>query len=186
MNHLPQVIGFSGENRSGKDTSADRLVDHHGYVKFSFATKLKEMIFRINPLLDSGVYLDEAWVKSGRNEDVLKQSYPEYRRFMTRFATEGMRHADPEFWINQLRNEVNLALQQGKSVVFSDVRFDNEAEYILSLSENAAIYRVIKHDNTMGHYDHSSNRGISDHMVKAEIINDGSIKSLHQKIDLLA
>lgn len=185
MKHPPHVIGFSGENRSGKDTSADFLVHQYGYVKFAFASKLKEMIFRINPLLDEGTYLDEAWSNSGRNENVLKQNYPEYRRFMTKFATEGIREADPDFWINQIRDDVDKALQKGKGVVFSDVRFDNEAEYVLSLSEDASIYRILKHDNAMGFYDHSSNMGISDRLVKAIVVNDGSVSDLYQKINAL-
>ena len=34
------IIGLSGYARSGKDTAADRLVNNHGFVRYSFAAPM--------------------------------------------------------------------------------------------------------------------------------------------------
>lgn len=47
-----RLIGLTGVKRSGKDTLGEWLVAERGFVKYSLATPIKQMLLDLNPFLD--------------------------------------------------------------------------------------------------------------------------------------
>ena len=91
------IIAISGQAQSGKDTSADRLVDKHGFVKESFAGPIKNFgkeIFEFTDLqlwgpsknrdkIDERYFeLSDQWVMAGNN--LIKKK----REWLKNVATE--------------------------------------------------------------------------------------------------
>ena len=129
------VIGLTGRAGAGKDTVADRLVAKHGFTKMSFAGPLKDILLSVNPILGfhpmhpgTLITLSEALTDCG-GEDGVKKLFPKYRSYAQKLGTEGVRKYDPDFWINTAIKEV-VKLPRDARVVFTDVRFPNEAATI--------------------------------------------------------
>lgn len=47
-----RLIGLTGVKRSGKDTLGEWLVAERGFVKYSLATPIKQMLLDLNPFID--------------------------------------------------------------------------------------------------------------------------------------
>lgn len=125
-----KIIGLTGQAGAGKDTVADHLVSNYGFVKYSFAKPLKDMLKVL------GVDCD--------NRATKELPHPTFKvspRVMAQtLGTEWMRNCvDKDGWLllarayvrsvtDSVMNEADIKEIQG--VVFSDVRFINEAEYI--------------------------------------------------------
>lgn len=193
------IVGLTGYARSGKDTVADVLVAEHGYVKLPFAGPLKEMAKRINPIigyehtrteLHSGqsiasgdpvrvshevksVYLVDALELLG--EDETKSRYPEYRRFLQRLGTDGIRHVDEHFWIKLWVDAAWEILEEGYSVVAPDVRFPNEAEVI---RHPAGVVARVSRSGLKSSDSHDSEKHVGNMGEDFVISNDGSLLDL--------
>jgi hypothetical protein len=124
-----RIIGLTGKAGVGKDTVADYLVANHGFRKFSLAGPLKEMLKVI------GVDCD--------NRETKETPHPVFgvspRRMAQTLGTEWMRNcvaADGWLRIAEQNIATVRALNSYEDVpsvtgiVFSDVRFENEAEFI--------------------------------------------------------
>ena len=93
------LIGLIGRKRSGKDTVADLLIEHHGYNKAAFADPLRDLLAAINPVVASfdnrindgrgPVHFNDATEALGY--EVAKDSLREYRRLLEVTGTEGVR-----------------------------------------------------------------------------------------------
>jgi hypothetical protein len=144
------VVGLSGYARSGKDTVADILVRDYGFTKMAFADPIKTMVRDLDPIV--GHHQEEACCADcepeiedirlsdlysyGLTDDEIKRDFRfggEVRRLWQYFGTEVMRSRDDDFWIKQAEDR----LFEGTSdrVVFTDVRFENEAEFIYDQRE---------------------------------------------------
>lgn len=131
------LVGLVGYARSGKDTVANALCENLGYVKASMADPLREMAAAINPVVGWGhafgygvggpVYYRPAVESLGY--EAAKDRYPELRRFLQRLGTEGIRdHVGADYWVRAAERRIQTA---DHPLVFSDIRFQNEAEMIL-------------------------------------------------------
>lgn len=132
------LIGLTGLARHGKGAVAAHLVEHHGFVKMSFADEVKAMARRIDPIVDwndEPIYLSEAFGWANGDENVVKANFPEYRRFLQRLGTEGVRTIAPTFWIEALKTRIHVHQHVNKvsRIVVDDVRFPNEAAMFLDL-----------------------------------------------------
>lgn len=127
----PRLIGLTGRARHGKNAVADILVKDFGFTQMSFAGPLKEMALRVDPvvgwLMDQGpIRLSAALALHDNDEDQIKEIYPEYRRFLQRLGTEGLRYLDDRFWIDLTMNQAMRLILAGERVVITDARFPNE------------------------------------------------------------
>ena len=119
-----QLIGLHGLPRSGKDTIADVLA-RHNFRRFSFAAPLKEAAAL---LLSRPV--DHAQGVGYDREQVMPEWGFSMRWFLQKFGTECLRDQIREdFWIQRAR--VSLDAETNQHAVFTDVRFPNEAAFIL-------------------------------------------------------
>lgn len=144
------VIGLSGYLGSGKTTVADILVRDHGFTKMAFADPIKDMARALNPIVGYDIYqcdcgdpeemefeevrLNDLYDGFGYDHETIKESPwgDEVRELWQRFGTETVRAVDPDFWVNAALKA--LADQDSERVVFTDVRFPNEAKLIHDLN----------------------------------------------------
>lgn len=180
-------IALTGLSRSGKDSVAARLVERHGYVRVAFADKLKEAALKADPIV-----IPDAWpyhngpvrlsqVVSGIGWERAKDEYPEVRRFLQMYG-QTVREIRPGFWIEAAMADVRAAWAAGKPVVFTDVRYLNEAD-ALTLA-GFQVVRITRPGQTPG--DHVSERQMLDYPADREIVNAGSLADLAALADLLA
>ena len=118
-----RLIGLTGLARSGKDTIAGILCQHHGFIQMAFA----------NPLKDAAAVLFDM-PRSAFDEGDREKPDPYWflspRQILQFLGTNLIRNQlDSSFWVK--RSARQYSRTQG-SVVFSDVRFDNEADWIRS------------------------------------------------------
>jgi hypothetical protein len=131
-----------------------------------------------------------AWLKDRRNkETVIEWIGKSPRQLLQLLGTEfgrGMIRSD--IWIRRAMLDVDsfLAGAATECVVITDVRFDNEAEAIRE--RDGLIFEVVRPGFVCLEGDaagHSSEAGISRHLVDATIVNSGTLAELGGKTGAL-
>ena len=172
------IIGLSGYARSGKDTIADYLVENHGFVKLSFATPMRESLYRLNPEIRdmSGlVYTFKQAVNLFGWED-MKTYFPAYRGLMQRMGTEvGREMFGEDFWVQQALKQVT----PGANVVFSDVRYQNEANAVQATG--GEVWRV-ERPGVKAANDHTSEHDLDNYKFDHRIMNYGPVEDLYKTV----
>ena len=128
--------GLTGFPNTGKDVLGQALVKNHGFTVVRIADPIREALEGLDPIVEfdptegqaslfpyqrlSQVVNDLGW-------ETAKRTVPDIRRLLQNFGTESIRALDPGFWI---RIALKKAEEVGGPVVFTDVRFPNEAEAI--------------------------------------------------------
>ena len=134
------IIGLSGYAQSGKDTVAGLLIGLHKYDNRAFADTMRNALYTLNPL----VYVDQyggetlkevvdlmGWEWAKKNTDT--------RRLLQVFGTEiGRKMFGESFWVEQAVKDI----APENKIVFTDVRFPNEAQVIKDLG--GQIWRIIR------------------------------------------
>lgn len=125
------VILLHGEPGAGKDATGKFLVEQHGFTRFAFADRLKEMCEALNPIVsvdDGFVYpLRLTTVIEDLGWDEAKKIYPEVRRTQQRLATEVIREfVSPSYWADYVYNAVR-AIAPYRAVI-TDLRFQSEMD----------------------------------------------------------
>ncbi|MFE4718242.1 hypothetical protein ACFRLW_17740 [Streptomyces sp. NPDC056728] len=174
-------IALTGLARSGKDSVAAHLVEHHGYVRVAFADKLKEAALKADPIIDGYGHSDGCDWSPYRLSFIVdtygwergKDLFPEVRRFLQYYG-QTIREIDPEFWMRAAWVDAGRAHHAGHPVVFTDVRYTNEAEMLRR--NGFDIVRITRPGLTPG--DHVSEREMLDYPVDLEIVNDGTLADL--------
>lgn len=173
---MTRLIGLAGKARSGKDTAAGFLVAR-GWTRLGFADEVKAMALDIDPIVDewggpirlSTVVRNHGWENA--------KAVPEVRRFLQRLGTEGIRARDPEFWV---RVAMARATEISGPVVFTDVRFANEADAIRAAG--GTVVHVVRPlpglDGDQGA--HASE--CIDFPVDHVLVNNGDLTQLEQRI----
>ena len=125
------LIGLVGLIGSGKDTVAERLVSHHGYVRDSFAKSLKDAVSNIfswdREMLEGKTDSSRHWREQPDkfwSERFGKPVTPRWvlQYFGTEVCRQGMLDS---IWIDSC-----LARYKGQNTVISDTRFVNEIKNI--------------------------------------------------------
>lgn len=183
------IIGVSGYARSGKDTVADILVEELGFIKISWADKLRECLYTLNPIIlwDKNVekvypnildYMPLKWIIDTYGWDGYKETgwYPHIRILLQRFGTEvGREIINDNIWVELgLKN-----LDTDKNYVIPDTRFVNEAYAIQDYK--GKLFRVNR-NGVLPVNDHISEIGLDNHKFDIIINNNGSIEDLREKV----
>lgn len=148
MKHIG-LIGLAG---SGKDTAAEAL-KKLGYWRCAFADRLKEL----------ALYFGWDGQKDERGRALLQDLGMAARRY------------NPNFWIEHL---TNLPKWKNINIVYTDVRFGNEADFITK--NGGIIVRIVRPGIISG--SHESELKQSEIAADIEVVNDGTIEDLHNKI----
>lgn len=164
------LIGLTGAAGSGKNTVADLL----GWRQMAFAQPLYRMLSAM-----TGLPVEELQDRS-RKEAVIPWLGKSPRQLLQSLGTEwGRDTIGPDVWVNATLMHAKPMLAAGENIVITDVRFDNEAIAIIGVG--GRVFRVVR----PGHgclaattASHVSEAGVSDHLVTAEIRNDGPLDAL--------
>lgn len=170
------IIGLSGFARSGKDTVASFMVDHS---RRAFADKLREAIWRLDPIIFDDKRTREVVEEYGWEQ--AKVLFPELRRLLQVFGTEVGRYMiHPDIWVKLATD----GLEPTDNVVFTDVRFPNEALAIKALG--GQVWRVNR-PGIEALNDHASETSMTSWNFDEVIVNDGDLETLRTKVkDLLS
>jgi dephospho-CoA kinase len=160
------LAGITGKAGAGKDTVADYLVREHGFLKLSFAGPLKEML--------EVAGLPEPTDRAAKELLIEGFSFT-WREAAQRLGTEWGRGLDPEIWVKVM--EMKLQSMRIPRVVFSDVRFENEAAMIRRLG--GKVLHVTGRAAELGaNARHASEAGIAFRAGDHVIVNDSTIEAL--------
>ncbi|WP_223772956.1 hypothetical protein [Streptomyces sp. 135] len=180
-------IALTGLSRAGKDTVAARLVEKHGYVRVAFADKLKEAALKADPVIPYDLpgfgglnHTRLSTLVDHIGWECAKDGYPEVRRFLQDYG-QTIRELDPLFWVKAAWPQVRAAQVQGRPLVFTDVRYQNEADYLTM--HGFDIVRVKRPGQTPG--SHPSEREMLDYPADHEIVNGGSLEGVAGLADSL-
>lgn len=131
------IIGISGVARSGKDTLANNFVKIFKNLgikakRYAFADELKR---EVRPFLKKHVGLDSFT----QNDDEKKIIRP----FLVAYGTHIRRALNQDCWIDSLKDHLK---EDGISII-SDVRYENEADWIQKNGFLIHIARLDKNNN---------------------------------------
>lgn len=171
-----KLIGIHGPLNGGKDTAANYIQAKfpEKYGRYAFAEPLKQacMImfgFSREQLEDRKLKeeVDAFWGFTPRKAMQLLGT--EYGRDMMR----------KDVWIKRAEMEHARNLKIGKGTIITDVRFENEAEWLRSQPDTALIYLVVPGLKKDERYNHASEAGISTAETDKLVVNDKSLGLEH-------
>ena len=167
------IIGIAGRARVGKDTCADFLVRYLGGYRYGLADPLKRM------LIPLGIDMtDPFWTENKEKEIPLFGR--SVRHMMQTLGTEwGRELVHPDIWIKLAEC---VLFERGERMIVSDVRFDNEAEFIRS--KGGVILHV---DRILAPKieSHASEEGVRMSPMDLYVANDGTIDMLYTQLAAL-
>lgn len=168
-----RLIGLTGYARSGKDTVATVLVERFGYTRIGFADAIRDFLIMVNPILHSGHRLNETVSMYGWE---IAKGQDEVRRLLQETGTVARDMFGEDFWINQAFKKLDVA----EKVVFTDVRFPNEATAIKMLGGH--VWRV-ERPGVNGINGHISESSMDNYTPDQLIVNSGSIEDLRMLVE---
>jgi len=180
-----KIIGISGKMGSGKDYYADFLINRisseFGIVPDhrKFAEKVKEVTAIV-----TNKPLDLMYTQKGKNEfiPIFEETIGTLQQII---GTEIFRKYDQDFWIKATFSDYDKDM----SIVISDVRFKNEADYILN--KGGILIRLVGdpmhiRDKSTRDLNHQSETDLDDYdkftIVHENKIGDISAELLWQKL----
>lgn len=185
------LIGFVAKRRRGKDTSCDYIHKKYGYTKRAFAEPLKRGVQELFGFTDEQLYTDKKeevdfnWGVTPRHvcqvvgTDVVRNMFP---KLLIPDIGDNFWIKNFDIWYEKHKDKF------GEDVVVSDVRFQNEVDYILS--KGGFVFKITRPEMDMKEIKdvdfHSSELcidGIKNYNF--EIINSGTIDEFLIKVDEL-
>jgi len=168
------LIGVTGKAGSGKDTFAGYFITR-GWHRLAFADPIKRMI-------EAGLGISpDVWENRESKERIIPWLGKSPRFLAQTLGTDWAREmVHPDIWLLVAEREL---MSRTKTIV-TDVRFNNEAKLIHHYG--GIVVRVerpaaVAADNS----GHSSESGVSDDYIDHVVVNDGTIKDLHDAASLL-
>ena len=176
-----------GKSKSGKDTIGNYLVEKKGWIKFKFATIMKEALktlfnwdnYTIEEKKDE---IDPYWDISPRF--IFQNMGTEYLRvnlnFLKKKAIEfNGKKFYATFHIKRIHKEIIKNLQENKNIVICDGRFKDECTYTNWLEG-----KIIKLDRNTDIIDEHSSEQIDDIKTYDILLqNNGTKEELYEKIE---
>lgn len=176
----PRVISFTGLAGAGKTTAAEMCRARYlmtGQVArpVSFAAPLRELCKLAFPWIPPE-YFDG---NKAQKEAPIPNMPEEWtgRRILQHIGTEGFRAIDPDIWVKLADRSVLTMPEHVALMTFDDVRFSNEATMV---RKHGPLYRIVRPGLSV--MSHASEREILELEVDGEIVNDGTLTDLHNKV----
>lgn len=177
------VIGICGKKFNGKDTIADHMVQHYGFIKISLGDPLKKAIKEIFSFTDV-----QLW---GSDKDVVDPFWKITPREVMQFVgtdcfriglSERFPNISDNLWAMVLEKQIYNHISHGHNkIIVPDLRFPNEEQVIRKF--NGKIWRVIRENfvNIDEHIsENSSNKICTDHEF-----HNVTIQQLHKDVSVI-
>ena len=194
-----KILGFVGLIGSGKDTSADYLVNFYGFKRDSFAATLKDTAAAVfawdRELLEGRTKASREWREQVDQwwADRLKIPHLTPRWVLQYWGTEVFRnHFHSDIWIASVENKLRNSRDD---IVITDCRFPNEADAIRKVG--GKVIRIkrgpdpewfefakenAEHMPKVYPEVHASEYSSAPVSYDELIVNDGSIDELYSKL----
>jgi len=168
------IIGLAGHKGAGKTTIA-RFLEKQGFYHVMFASKIKQILNSIFEFNDFD-WDDAEWKETPNNKAYGKTP----RQLAQQLGTNWGRHmVHSNIWVDAtMRPALAYARMMRSSLVFSDVRFENEAKAIRKAGGYILILERLGYVPTDGH---SSEAGIE--ALPGDVLlhgADGDVEGLKQ------
>jgi len=187
------IIAICGFKGSGKNTVGDYIAKKgkHDFKLLSFAAKIKDcisVIFDLDRNMLEGITEEDRKMRETRDEWWSKRLGIECtpRLLMQNLGTDVIRkHFNDNIWVYAMEKE----LEKYENVVITDVRFENEIEFLLS--KNAILVYVEREEPEEWFYDlkkvpkdlHVSEWSWIKYKPEICINNKGTLEELYSEID---
>ena len=190
------IIGLCGFKGSGKDTVADMLVNTSNYKKIAFANFIKNAAKELFDWDDTSFdsknkeKVDDYWGVTPRK--ILQELGTEFLRVQCKdilsmdFTLPNGEKHNATFHIKRINKEVIKLLNNGnKNIIFSDIRFQDELDYIKKLG--GIIIKVVRPSLSNNEFSqHISEQNINTlKNVDYELVNDHNIPHLYKKTSVI-
>jgi len=186
ISNLPNVIGVTGNKYHGKDTISLYICKKYGFKQVAFADPIKEICKILFCFTDDQLHgkskdiSDDRWFGlSPRN--VIQHVGTELFRDKMKELSESFKDL---FWVLCAKNKILKIREDNPEsrIIISDVRFPNEVAMIKDMG--GIIIRVKRSSLETEKKDtHSSEILVNNLNVDVDIINDGSLNDLYNKVD---
>lgn len=178
------IIGITGLKGHGKDTAAGYFTDNHFSV-VKFAAPLKAMVHSLLTIQGCDEETAERMIngdlKENRDSQYLQNCSP--RQVQQTLGTEwGRDLIGSELWVKAAQNAIDHCRKCYDGAVVTDLRFHNELWALQNMG--ARTLRIVRPALIeQGLKDvHPSEIAIMKLDVDAEIINDGTVQDLYNKV----
>lgn len=149
-----------------------------GFERRAFADPIRETLMRLNPLVATDTRLADVVKREGW--DGAKVSNPEIRRLLQIMGTEvGREMVDPDLWVKLSIQDLAI----GQNVVFTDVRFINEAIAIKKMG--GSVWRINR-PGIEALNSHPSETSMDRWVYDLVINNYGSMEELKSQLPFMA
>lgn len=180
------VIGVTGKKGHGKDTFADYLVDKHNFIKISFAEPLKKACQILFNLTDEQLY--------GNKKEVNDSFWNTTPRMLFQYIGTDLLRNQLKNIMPQIKNNIWVEIARKKildlekenkhlKIVISDVRFENEIEFIEELK--GVCVRVVREKGIFNNNDQHSSEIALDKIEMKNIDNNKTLEDLFKQADNL-
>jgi hypothetical protein len=169
----PRLIGLHGAARSGKDTVGQMLADSFNVGRISFAEPIRNALRGMLGLTDEHFH-------GSLKEVVIPWLGKSPRQLMQTLGTEwGRGLINPDIWLLLAQRSVDDYQEQGRSVVITDVRFENEADLIRAMG--GQVWHIHR-PNVQQVAAHASESGIAFLTGDRRIDNNSSLEDLCEEV----
>lgn len=174
------IIGVTGKARCGKDTMVEQYLkrpDHPLAQRLAFADGVKHSA--------AAIFREPIGKFYGNKEEISEQWGISYREILQKLGTDFARNMiNKDFWVKWLDSKLQTIPSSIELVFVPDVRFDNEVDWIHS--NGGRVIEVIRGvHSALGATEkqHSSENGISAHLIDYRIENDDTKEVLGQRLE---
>jgi hypothetical protein len=180
----PLLIGLAGRMESGKSTAASHLRTEHGFIEYSFADPLKDMVCTL-----LGITREKLEEMKRSELPVLParadKNFPVMRTMLQTLGTEwGREQIHPELWLAIAEQRIAAATEWSENtagIVISDVRFANEADLIRS--KGGTVIHILRKD-AAARSSHSSEKDLPIYINSDLVLkNDHTQQHLFDQLD---
>jgi hypothetical protein len=167
------IIGLSGYAGSGKDEIAKILVNEYEFTRVAFADAVRNLLYEVNPVVNE-LASDIKHAVNHRGWDEIKK-VPAVRVLLQNTGLGVRQLFGDEFWIKEALMQTN---KEG-NYVFTDVRFENEANAIRDI--NGHLWRV-KRPGVEAVNSHISEKDLDGYKFDQILSNEGTLEDLTTKV----
>lgn len=189
------IWALSGWRNSGKDTTADLLVQEYGFTKLSFAAKLKDMVAR-------DYRIPREWLDDTTRKEMPLAQYPVIPgdsfsaslqeklqaelisgywtpRALCILEGSAKRAVHSNYWVQSIVSEI-MADTSDSDFVISDLRYQTEADTLKLLLPGITLVRIQRFDS-IGTLD-PSERDLDNYKFNYTLENRRTVDELYNQI----
>ena len=179
MTTKPLLLGLVAPAGGGKTTVASYLESEYAFAPIAFAEPILDMLCTLAQHAD----VDGAWCADpALKELAMPVIGHSYRELAQTLGTEWGRNLDANLWVRLADHKLDQALLRGENVVITDVRFDNEMDW---LHRRGGTLVRIQREGMRDVRPHVSEQGWRYIACEHELVNNGSKGTLYEQIDRL-